>query len=151
MTENDYFKINLPIFKLNSGKINVPQNCTSIWFDVGTSFNSPNSIQYINRNPNGFVLAFEPDPRMYFGAYSINNFANNLWLLDDKHPTAQKEVDKRKREGLSSKLFSITEYLKREDAMIRYILVPTAIGLEDNKSRLHFDSHHGSSSLVKNF
>ena len=76
----------------------IPEDTTSIWFDAGLSFNAPNSVQFMERNPKGFVVGFEPDPRMYFGLFSAKLFAEALWLLDKSHESAAQELLKRRND-----------------------------------------------------
>ena len=53
---DNYLSVNLPICKLNDGKFMIPESCDRIWFDIGTSINSPNGVQFLKRNKNGFVI-----------------------------------------------------------------------------------------------
>lgn len=141
----EYFKLNLPIFKTENGKIIIPENTQNIWFDVGASFNSPNSVQFLKRNPNGFAIGFEPDPRMYFTVYCAYLFSQNLWLLDKSHVSCQEERHRRMAYGLKSD--DVTEFLSENDIMSRYIIVPTAISNQSGENYLSLDAHAGSSAL----
>ena len=145
----NYFTVNLPIFELDDNeKIKIPDFVKNIWFDVGTSFNSPNSIYFLKRNPKGFVICFEPDPRMYFGVYARHYVSENVWLVDNNHPTAKIERDKRTRNGLHSSFCENTEeFVKENDVLTRYIIVPTAISNSEGHKLLYLDKHHGSSSF----
>jgi FkbM family methyltransferase len=116
---------------------------------VGTSFASPNSIQFLKRNPRGFVVGFEPDPRMYFSIFSAEQFANNLWLLDESNPSATEELNKRRMNTRLDDVFKqgTEEYISTDDMFDRYIIIPAAVCDEDSIAILNFSSHHGSSSL----
>lgn len=145
----NYFNVDLPIFELDdNNKIKIPEHVKKIWFDVGTSFNSPNSIYFLNRNPEGFAICFDPDPRMYFGMYSRYYVSQNVWLVDNNHHTAEEERNKRVNNGLHSSFCENTEEIVKDtDVLTRYIFVPTAISNEKGHKLLYFDHHHGSSSL----
>jgi len=149
---DDYYSVNLPLFKLDENKkILIPKETDSIWFDVGLSFSAPNSVQFLNRNPAGFVIGFEPDPRMYFSLFSAPYFAQNMWLLDNSHSSAKEELEYRKSKSSLSDTFkhSTEEYLEISDALKRYIIVPAAISDYRGTARLNFDPHHGSSTLAR--
>jgi FkbM family methyltransferase len=147
----DYLFLNLPICKLKNNKFNIPNNVNKIWIDVGTSFNSPNSIQFLNRNSNGFVIGFEPDPNNYITQYSIHNFKKNLWLLNNEDESALKEKTKRQLSQKRDIFNNTEEYLETNSYMNKYILIPCAIGLEEGYKSLYLNSHHGSSSLNENW
>ena len=145
------FTFEYPVCELDDGgNFKIPEDTTSLWFDVGTSFTSPNSIQYLKRNPNGFVLGFEPDPRMYFSIFAAQQFAENLWLLDNSHETANAEREKRKQNALIHSFFSdnTEEFIPTNELFKRYILFPCAVSNEESVSSLKISDHHGSSSLM---
>jgi len=147
---SNYYEINLPLFKLDENqKIEMPEGTDSIWFDVGLSFCAPNSVQFLRRNPKGFVVGFEADPKMYFGLFGLPHLANNLWLLDDDHPSASAELRKRRSNETLDDVFkhSTAEYLDVSDPLRRYIMIPCAVSDCRGTATLNFDPHHGSSTL----
>ena len=148
----DYFNINLPIFKLKDNKIIIPDSCNKIWIDVGTSVNCPNGTNFLRRNKDGFVLGFEPNPKSYFTIYSLYYINQNKWLIDNNHPTAKIEMDKRKKNTKTIPFSDNTEeFINRNDFMNRFIIVPCAISNKEGYSDLYFSKHEGSSSLNKNW
>lgn len=147
----DYLYLNLPICKLKNNKFNIPNHIDKIWIDVGTSFNSPNSIQFLNRNKNGFVIGFEPDPNNYITQYAIHNFKKNLWLLNNEDESALKEKTKRQVNQKRDIFNNTEEYLETNSYMNKYILIPCAIGKKESYKKFYLNKHHGSSSLNKNW
>tara|TARA_R110002074_G_scaffold309006_2_gene479739 strand:- start:248 stop:1012 length:765 start_codon:yes stop_codon:yes gene_type:complete len=146
---DDYLSFNLPICKLDNGKFIIPKTCDRIWFDVGTSINSPNGVQFLKRNENGFVVGFEPNPRMYFTIYSMYYMNENKWLLDNKHETAQIEEKKRIKKQKRQIFNDTEEFIKKEDYMNRYILIPTAISSTTGTLVMYNNKHEGSTSLER--
>ena len=147
----DYLYLNLPICKLKNNKFNIPNHIDKIWIDVGTSFNSPNSIQFLNRNKNGFVIGFEPDPNNYITQYAIHNFKKNLWLLNNKDISAIQEQQKREKNQKRNIFNNTEEFLDINSYMNKYILIPCAIGKKESYKKFYLNKHHGSSSLNKNW
>ncbi len=147
---DDYLFINLPICKLKENKFNIPESCDKIWFDVGTSINSPNGTQFLKRHKNGFVIGFEPNPRMYFTIYSMYFMNENKWLIDKEHDTAKSEKEKRKNQ--KRQIFNDTEeFINKDDYMKRYLLIPTAISGTSGTMDMYNNKHEGSTSLEKNW
>ena len=147
----EYLYLNLPICKLKNNKFNIPNNINKIWIDVGTSFNSPNSIHFLNRNKNGFVIGFEPDPNNYITQYAIHNFKKNLWLLNNNDISAIEEQKKRELNQKRNIFSNTEEVLDTNSYMNKYILIPCAIGNEENYKSFYLNKHHGSSSLNINW
>ena len=142
--------IPLPICNLDcNGKFIIPNTCDKIWFDIGTSINSPNGVQFLKRNKNGFVLGFEPNPQMYFTIYSTYYFNKNKWLVDKQHPTAEIEVNKRIKNQKRQIFNDTEEFIGKDDFMKRYILIPCAISINDSYMPMYQHIHEGSSSLEK--
>jgi len=46
--------------KFEQGKIKIPSNCTKVSIDVGLSLNALQSEQWLSKDPNLFVIGFEP-------------------------------------------------------------------------------------------
>jgi FkbM family methyltransferase len=147
----DYLTINLPICKLKNNKFNIPETCDRIWFDVGTSINSPNGVQFLKRHKNGFVVGFEPNPRMYFTIYSMYFMNQNKWLLDRTHKTAKIEKDKRINSQKRQIFNDTEEFINKDDYMKRYLLIPTAISNVSGTMDMYNNKHEGSTSLEKNW
>lgn len=147
----NYFNLDLPLFKLDDqGKMLIPPDTNSIWFDVGTSFNSPNSVQFLNRNPKGFVVGFEPDPRAYFGLFSAKSFSESMWLLDNSHESAKIELEKRSKNPNIDTAFKLNseEFLRDENE--RFVMIPSAVSSrQKNHISFNVDNRVGCSS-VKN-
>ena len=99
------------------------------------------------RNKNGCVIGLEPNPRMYFTIYAMYFMNENKWLLDNKHETA--EIEKQKRiKNQKRQLFNDTEeFIKKEDYMNRYILIPTAISSTIGTLTMYNNKHEGSTSF----
>jgi len=148
---DDYLTINLPICKLKNNKFNIPETCDKIWFDVGTSINSPNGVQFLKRNKNGFVVGFEPNPRMYFTIYSMYYMNENKWLLDGNHETAKVERDKRIKKQTRQIFNDTEEFISKDDCMKRYLLIPTAISTGSGTMDMYNNRHEGSTSLERNW
>ena len=147
----DYLSIKLPICKLKKKKFIIPETCDKIWFDVGTSINSPNGVQFLKRNKNGFVVGFEPNPRMYFTIYSMYYMNENKWLLDRNHETAK--IEKKKRiTHQKRQIFNDTEeFISKDDYLKRYIIIPTAISTVSGNLDMYNNVHEGSTSLEKDW
>lgn len=148
---DDYLTINLPICKLDNNKFNIPETCDRIWFDVGTSINSPNGVQFLKRNKNGFVIGFEPNPRMYFTIYSMYYINQNKWLIDKNHPSALLEKKKREQNQKRQIFNDTEEFIDKDDYMKRYILIPTAISTKSGQLNMFENINEGSTSLEKSW
>ena len=144
----DYLSINLPICKLDNNKFKIPKTCNRLWLDVGTSLNSPNSAQFLKRQKNGFVIGFEPNPRMYFTIYSMYYINQNKWLIDKHHPTALIEREKRKKYQRRQIFNNTEEFISKNDFMTRYLFIPVGISDTESIKKLYINKNSdGSNSL----
>ncbi len=41
---------------------NIPENCTNVKIDIGLSYCAPISNKWLLKEPNTFVIGFEPNP-----------------------------------------------------------------------------------------
>jgi hypothetical protein len=41
---------------------NIPENCTNVKIDIGLSYTAPISNKWLLKEPNTFVIGFEPNP-----------------------------------------------------------------------------------------
>lgn len=139
--------IPLNICNLNNNKFIIPKNCEKLWFDIGTSINSPNGVQFLKRNKNGFVIGFEPNPQMYFTIYSMYYINQNKWLVDNNHPSALIEKNKRIKNQKRQIFNDTEEFINKNDYINRYIIIPCAISSNDGFEKLYKHNHEGSSSL----
>lgn len=145
------FVLPVPICKLKDEKFIIPEFINKIWIDVGTSINCPNGTQFLKRNNDGFVIGVEPNPQMYFTIPSLYFIRQNKWLVDNKHPSA--EIEKNKRiKNQKRQIFNDTEeIIEKEDFKKRFIILPCAINETSEFTNMYSNVHEGSSSLNPNW
>lgn len=150
MEQQSHVTLPLPVLPLENGFFRLIQPTRQIMFDVGLSFNAPNSTSFLRRNPDSMVLAFEPNPYHYFSYHSAVDFSENLWTLSNRVPQARVERRKRRKSRLiNQQLFGRnTEEFLPKDLRPRFFPIPVAI-CEENYSlqKLKLSPHAGSSSL----
>lgn len=149
----EVLSFDVPVGVLKDGFLSLPSPVSQIMVDVGLSFNAPNSIGFLRRNPTGLVLAFEPNPLHYFTYFAAQDFADNLWLLRPGGFEAWKELRRRrKNKFLKGGIFtkSTIEYLPRE-LRDRFIFFPVAVVETEGVVALNIAAHNGSSSLSRDW
>ena len=73
--KDNIFSINLPIFPMENGKFIFEKNITRVMIDIGTSWNAPNSVRWLNRHPDtSIVIGCEPSPSELYTINSMNRF-----------------------------------------------------------------------------
>lgn len=117
--------------------------------DVGLSFNAPNSIGYLKRNPHSVVLGIEPNPLHFVSYFAGCDFAENLWIFTNEGPEAREEIRRRRRNPFlrNTGFAKQTEEFLPRDLRQRFIFLPVAIALTEGWTPLFISSHQGSSSL----
>ena len=83
---------------------------------------------------------------MYFTIYSMYYINRNKWLVDNGHPAALIEKNKRIKNQKRQLYNDTEEFINKDDFMNRYILIPCAIS-DDNFKKLYQHNHEGSNSL----
>ena len=147
----DTFVLPLPICNLKNDKFIIPQSINKLWIDVGTSINCPNGTQFLIRNKDGFVIGIEPNPQMYFTIPSMHYLRENKWLIDNKHPSALIEKNKRIKNQKRQIFNDVEEVLEKNDFKNRFILLPCAINERREHTYMYNNKHAGSSSLNSNW
>ena len=68
----------------------IPKNCTHVKIDIGLSYGANQSSTWLHREPNLFVIGFEPNPE------SVENIkAGNIQLRHPSHAPAGEPLDKK--------------------------------------------------------
>ena len=141
------FILPVPIVNLENNKFVIPKFINKLWIDVGTSINCPNGTQFLKRNFDGFVFGIEPNPQMYFTIPSMYYLRQNKWLIDNKHPSAIQEKNKRIQKQKRQIFNDTEEVIEKEDFKKRFIFLPCAIDEQVGFNNLYNNIHEGSSSL----
>jgi len=148
LQENTIF-VDVPVARVTaSGDLELPTPVEGVWIDVGMSFNAPNAVAWLQRNPQGFVIGFEPDYRMYLSYYAYAELSNNPWILGERDAGSEPALIERarilQRSGLDPHL---TPGHLRPELFDRFLVFPAAVTQVNGYARLHHAHHHGSSSL----
>lgn len=147
----DTFILPVPVCNLKNDKFIIPESINKLWIDVGTSFNCPNGTQFLKRNKDAFVIAVEPNPQMYFTIPSLYYLRQNKWLIDNEHPSALIEKNKRIKNHKRQIFNDTEEVIEKEDFKTRFILLPCAINETKEFTIMYNNKHEGSSSLNPNW
>tara|TARA_B100000035_G_C21018016_1_gene562837 strand:- start:111 stop:818 length:708 start_codon:yes stop_codon:yes gene_type:complete len=71
-------------------EFNIPNNCNHIKIDIGLSYGANQSSTWLDKEPNLFVIGFEPNPE------AVENIkAGNIQLRHPSHAVAGKPLDKK--------------------------------------------------------
>jgi FkbM family methyltransferase len=69
------------------GKINIPNNLTNVYIDIGLSWWAPHSVDWCKNTKNTVVFGFEPSPIALDSIHSIqkNGFISSVPVVPDKN------------------------------------------------------------------
>ena len=83
--DNDHFSINIPLIPMDNGKFKFDEKIKRVMIDIGTSWNAPNSVRWLNRHPeNSVVIGCEPSDQEYCTVKAINKIIYEGYKYPDQ-------------------------------------------------------------------